>query len=180
MAIEITPAIRAELERAQAELRRAGAAVRWVRPEHIHLTLKFLGATDEERIHEVTEVIRAAVEGAVSFPFEVRGIGAFPEPERPRIIFAGVCAPEAATQIHERLDRDLRPLGVRSEHRPFHPHLTVGRVKDARWTSGLGRCFEEMKDREFGRMEVTGVVFMSSDLTPDGPIYRILTRMPLV
>jgi len=168
------------LDRAQAELRRVGAAVRWVKPEHIHLTLKFLGATDEERAHEVTDVIRAAVEGVEPFPLEVRGIGAFPHPGRPRIIFAGVRAPEGATQIHQRLDRDLRSFGVKREQRPFRPHLTVGRVKDVRRTSGLRRCFEEMKDREFGRMEVTGIVFMLSDLTPDGPIYTTLSRMPLV
>lgn len=108
---------------------RAVGQPRWVRVDGLHLTLRFLGATPDDRQRDVATAIAAAARGVSPFGVVLSGGGAFPNPARPRVLWIGIAegAPELA-QLARRLEERLKPLGWPPEGRPFEPHLTLART----------------------------------------------------
>ena len=163
----------------QEELKAAGAGsgVTWVAPENIHLTLKFCGEVTNEDVPEAGEIISSCLEGFRPFQLSVRGIGAFPNPERPRVVFAeAVDEPSVLKEIYTKLNGELGRVGVKREKRGFRSHVTIGRVRRPGVRLALGA---EMLNQDFGTMEVSEVVFMMSELTPKGPIYSPVQKFSL-
>ena len=181
IAVETPDDVQAALRRLIAELSTDAAAVRWVRPENVHLTLKFLGDVDETEIHRVCHSARDAAEGSVAFQVPCIGVGAFPSPARPRTVWVGIQDPEGLLdELHRRLEKTLRPLGFPREKRKYHPHLTLGRLRyNRRGGDELREQIEQQKNLEIGTLDVRRLVVFSSDLTPDGPVYTALARCPL-
>jgi 2'-5' RNA ligase len=166
-------------------LRPLSRAVGWVPAQNLHLTLKFLGNQSPERLEEVTEALRAAAAGQPPFTVTFHGVGAFPGIERPRILWVGLAhgAVEART-LQERVEQALEQRGVPREGRPWHPHLTVGRVfDDRRWrreaSPSLRTALAQAAAREFGSLTVTHIALMRSDLSPAGARYSELCSLPL-
>ncbi len=152
--------------------------IRWVRPGNIHLTLKFLGEVSPERLDSIKSRLLEAVAGQPPFDLEAGGFGCFPSRERPRVLWVGVVDPTGVLgRLQSMLERSLESLGFRPETKPFHPHLTLGRVR-----KGLRR--EEMRElaAELAKVEVQhlagwtveDVVLFRSDLSPSGPTYTRL------
>ncbi len=164
----------------QDRLRRSGVEAGWVRPESIHLTLKFLGEVEEARQGEIFDALRKAAAGVSPFTIAVAGAGAFPGSRNARVLWLGITgdlAPLAALQ--ETIEEAMEGLGFRREDRKFTPHLTLARIRQGRPPSGLQKALDEIKDTGLPAFEVDSVHFMKSDLQPSGPVYTELGRVEL-
>jgi len=144
--------------------------VAWVTSENLHLTLKFLGGIDVVRLALVRDALDTAVRGCSAFEFSVIGLGAFPTPSRPRVIWAGVGTAGAALEaLADRVDRALADVGFAPEQRAFSPHVTLGRVREPRRNERLADLVGGSEN--FGTIRVDRVSLMRSDLSPRGAKY---------
>ena len=177
IAVEIAAPVREQLVTLQETLREAAGEVKWVEPQNLHLTLKFLGEVDETELYAVCKSAQQAVADTAAFTMQVAGVGAFPDPRRPRVIWAGIR--EGADELiflHDLLEEEFRSHGYPREDRAFTPHLTLGRARQPKPTPQLARAFEELADWDGGATLVREILIMSSQLTPSGPIYTVIGR----
>jgi 2'-5' RNA ligase len=181
VACELPDEARRALAEVQAGLRRAGAdRLRWVRPEGIHITLKFLGATEAERLEAIKEALAAAVE-----PFAIRvrpnALGGFGGSGL-RVVWVGLEGDvEALAELAGRVDRALEALGFPREERPFAAHLTLARVPDVASREERRRLRELIEGQKLPALpELTldRVSLMRSELRPDGSVYTRLASFP--
>ncbi len=181
VAVEITEEIRKKLTEFQDELKEVDADVGWVAPENLHITLKFIGSVDEEKIETVTSIIKDSLAHIKPFDLDYTGVGILPTEKNPRVIFADVRDMGGIlAKIHERLNNQFMALGVEHEDRKFTAHLTVGRIKTRRNVRRLIENIYSYHGFNFGSEQVTQVVLMKSDLSPEGPIYTKLHCVDLV
>jgi len=177
IAVEIDDAVRQAVAAVIRDLAQAEARVKWVAPENLHVTVKFLGDIDDEDIPRACDILTEAVAGIDPFPVHVSGIGSFPPGRRPRIVWAGAREDgNGLKTIHARLDDRLQDIGVAPERRAFAPHVTLGRVKSPRGADRLVDLIAAAADRAFGTTTVEAVTLLESMLRPDGPIYTPLYR----
>jgi 2'-5' RNA ligase len=149
-------------------------SVKWVRPEGIHLTLKFLGDTRRERLRAIEEGMRNAAESVERFQVELVGAGCFPSCRRPRVLWVGIGASETLLRLQQRIDAEMNRLGWAVERRPFNPHLTLGRVRRDAPPSEVRRIGEVVSSIEVGSLgvqQVTEVSLIRSILRRDGARY---------
>ena len=133
VAINFPAALRQGLWSATESLRAGTLPVRWVEPEGMHLTLKFLGDVADDRQADLADALRRAAAASRAVTLTVAELGAFPDPRRPRVVWAGVSPEPALELLQHQVEQAFAPLGFPSEGRPFRPHLTLGRAKrDAR------------------------------------------------
>lgn len=181
IAIHLSDAVVAHLGERQAEWMKAlpQGAVRWVKPGALHLTLRFLGDTPLPRIEQVSATLDAVATDNGAFALCLDATGCFPNPRRPRVFWVGMRGElAAAEQLKQAVDNALQPLGWEPEHRPFKPHLTIGRIKDDRNLNNaplpLNVSLESLP------IDVTAIHLMRSDLKPGGPVYTVLHTSQLV
>jgi 2'-5' RNA ligase len=180
LAIELPKPILRKIEEVQGDLRSTRADVRWVNPEKIHLTLKFFGNIEESRIEPIFKSIEEPIRNTLPFSLEVRGVGAFPYLRNPRVIWMGlVDGREVLVSFQKQIETQLEKIGFQPEDRPFHPHLTLGRMKSSRGKEELVGRMERHKEEEFGDFQVERVILFKSDLKPSGPIYTLLKEIKL-
>lgn len=180
LAIELPRTILNKIEEVQEDLKLSHADIRWVNPEKIHLTLKFFGNVEESRIEPIVRSIEGPIRTSSPFPLMVRGMGAFPHLKNPRVIWIGlVDGGEKLTLLQKQLENQFEKFGFLTEDRPFHPHLTLGRVKSSRGKEELVKRMEKHKEEEFGDFQVERLVLFKSDLRPTGPIYTPLKEIKL-
>jgi len=150
--------------------------LRWATPEQWHLTLQFLGPV--RRLAPVVEGLAAAVGGRVAFPFRLGGAGAFPKPGRARVVWIGAAAGgEELVGLAGAVAGALGPIGYESEQRPFHPHLTVARLKVP---DDVGPVLAALGPEAVGEVFTVGEVLLyESRLSPKGSTYSVLERFPL-
>jgi len=172
VAIEIGDAVRKELSSLIEELKPFGTGIRWVKPENLHLTLKFLGEVSEERISKIEEVLNKVAAQSEPFTLHVRGTGRFPEKKRPRVIWAGVEDSGQLFQLQKAIEKALSELGFKEEDREFTGHITLGRVKEFSDQQRLIPILLRFKEKEFGIINVKEFVLMKSELRPDGARYE--------
>lgn len=180
VAVEVPGAVRSALSSVQDELRRRNVRARWVRPENIHLTLKFLGAIPVGHVPSVAGAMQAASAAHARFSVAVSGVGVFPGLRRPRVLWAGVSSRAAAlTHLQRDLDAQLAVLGFPKEGRSFRGHLTIGRFKAGSDAGLSAAVLGGIKDAPFGELEVRELVLFQSELQVDGPVYTVLGRAEL-
>lgn len=170
IAIDLPEAARAALGEASQTVaaQLPERSVRWVRPERMHLTLRFLGDTAVAKLPAIADAIDGLAAHHAPFEMALGGLGCFPNRKRPRVIWAGLDGnPAPLLALKQGLDAVLEPLGWPREDRPFRPHLTIGRVKDGRRLRGIAWGAEV----ERVVVPVTAVVLIESELTRSGPIY---------
>ena len=175
-AIDLTVDVRAELARLQDELRPLTETARWVSPDSIHLTLKFIGETAEKRIDEIDGALRGIK--WKQFPMTVRGVGFFPGAGSPRVLWAGVEAPsipDLALEVDARLER----LGLEREKGKLRPHLTLARARENRLDTTLINAAKKCASREFGSFPVERFSLYQSTLKASGAVYTRLKEYPL-
>lgn len=161
-------------------LRRFDYDVKWVEPNNMHITLKFLGEVDSELVPQLTTRVDAACQGARAFAVELKGIGTFPGQGRPRVIWVGVSSGTSELEaLATAVSNAVSGLGFPKE--PFTPHLTLGRVR-----SGAGAMSQDFKQEmrrleaeSFGCFTVREVKLMKSDLSRQGPRYSELANFHL-
>lgn len=112
------------------ELRELPWPVRWVHEEGIHLTLKFYGEVSEERLEPIAESLNFATAGTGPLGLSLGELGAFPNWDRARVLWAGIEAPPALELLQDRVERHAEALGFAIEGVAFHPHITLGRVRE--------------------------------------------------
>jgi len=157
------------------------ADIKWVKPEQIHFTLKFLGECPEERIPEITQTLDAAVKDIKPFTLRLGGLGVFPDKGPSRVIWLGLQeGKEAMSNLALRTELALEPLGFASEDRPFSAHLTLGRVKSTKHPDKIRSLLDAAVKKSLGVFSVGEVVLYRSILSPTGPTYSILHVTPLM
>lgn len=161
------------------ELRRASDSLRVVSPDHLHLTLKFLGDTEEGLVPELVGVIQDSCRGVGSFPIRVRGTGAFPSLSRMNVLWVGIEMAEPLARIANSLEAKLEPLGFPAERRPWTGHMTLARVKGARELDRVRAVLEAHRDEIFAEHRVDEIRLKKSVLTPQGPVYTTLEAVRL-
>ncbi len=178
IALDLDSEIKARLSDLLRRLRwRGPKGVSWARESGLHITFKFLGEIDEARAARVAETMQAAAAAVPVFALRVRGTGAFPPPPRPpRVLWVGTDEPAAVLDLQARLEAGLEGLGFDRESRPFHPHLTLGRVKSGSAPREAMAELERVKDAEFGEMPVRKITLFRSTLRPDGAVYSVLAE----
>lgn len=179
VAIELCKSVRAALAEAQAALRPQCDCVRWVLPELLHLTVKFLGEVPDRDVAKVAEAVARAAADATPFDMEIAGCGCFPPRGPVRIVWAGVREESGALlQCVEGVEDELEPLGFARERRRFSSHITIGRVREDR---SAGRVRSEVEAYSLRLMEqpVLAVTLMSSVLSPKGPTYTPVSTTKL-
>jgi 2'-5' RNA ligase len=179
VAADLPAEVRVRLGEIQDRLRPAAPSVRWVRPEGIHLTLKFLGEVAAVRRPGLEAALAGPAMGGTPFHLEASGVGLFPERGAPRIVWVGIRGEvETAAALRRAIDGATQPLGFEPEGREFRPHLTLGRVRGSGggdWRAALERA----SIAEAGRFEVREFVLFESRLGPEGAAYTPLARFPL-
>ncbi len=181
LAVGVNPAIRSRLVALQEELAPAAEGVKWVEEENLHVTLIFLGDVDERDVTDVCRAVGRVCAEVPAFPISVEGVGCFPNPRRPRTLWAGVGAgAQELVALHDALEAALVELGVyRREERAYTPHLTLGRVKQEGPADRLAQALAKQAGWHGGECDVREVLVMSSQLTPQGPVYGVLSTARL-
>ena len=170
VAIDLPDRVIGSLAAFQTELSATGADLKLVERENLHFTVKFLGEIDDPQSTEVRSRLgRLRLHGAT---VEVRGVGAFPTPRQPRVVWAGVAreGEEPVEAIAREVIGALEGIGERDD-RPFQAHITLARVRSFGHTRELGEFLAKHSDRPFGEAALSELKLKSSSLTPHGPIY---------
>lgn len=165
-----------DLLRMFSSLKAALAAenIKWVDTANLHLTLAFLGDTDEKRISRLQRMLEEKCSGFGIFDFTLTGTGVFKNFRDPRVIWVGVRSQERLTMLYNLIKEGLKNIGFELEDRSFSPHLTLGRIKLCRDTDNLKSVLEKYHNQEFQTIHVTEVILFESILMQTGPIYKIL------
>jgi 2'-5' RNA ligase len=184
VAVEIDPHVAAAAAALTGELRRRAerlapkGRITWIPEDRLHMTVRFIGSVDEG----VAATIREALEPAMPVtPFDlvIAGIGTFPGRGAPRVVWAGIAAgAESLSRLEQEVSRRLASLGIRSERRPYRPHLTLGRVREAAGLNASRLC-DGLADQMLGTTRVEAITLFESRLSPAGPAYVALQRTPL-
>jgi len=180
IAIDIPEPLRANMEELQRGLKRADADVRWVRPEGIHLTLKFLGSISEEDVEKLALVIRPVISSWAPFELRIQGLGCFPSSRNPRIVWVGIERGSVeASSLQKAIENQAIEVGFAPEARAFKPHLTLGRVRSSKGKGSLTQAIENHRDVEIGSFWANEVHLFKSELKPSGAIYKKLRTFPM-
>jgi 2'-5' RNA ligase len=170
------------LSRAQTALTSANSHVRSVGLSGLHLTLKFFGETPEDQLGSIRRAMKTAaatVEKPIHLIFS--GVGVFPDAEKPRVIWAGLQGDvEALGRLAATLEQEMAKLGFPRESRPFHPHVTLGRMKFPKQLGSLAKAMQKLEARPFGEFDAEALVLFRSDLKPSGAQYTAIERISLL
>jgi 2'-5' RNA ligase len=161
------------LGEAQSTLAKTGADLSLVKPQNIHITLRFLG----DIVPAMVERIDREMQSIIFSPFEVeiRGMGVFPNLKYPRVVWAGIQqGAKELKNVFEQLESRLQHLGFAPDNKGFSPHLTIARVRTGRNKQELANCVNESSGYEFGKVHAEYLRLKKSILTPQGPIYSTL------
>ena len=172
IAIDLPESVKSFLSEAQEALKLYGFRVKWVRPQNIHLTLKFLGDTATADINKIAGAIMLAARGCPAIYLAARGIGVFPNVRRPRVIWAGLDGQlEILANLQQTLDAQLADVGFARDSRAFKSHLTLGRVRGKIAPDRIKTAIDKLKDFESESFEIDEIILFKSELRPTGAVY---------
>ena len=180
LAIELPPEVLSEIAGIQERLKNAiRGYISWVRPAGIHLTLKFFGNISESDIQNISQVAQNTIVNVRPFTLNVRRVGAFPDVNRPRVLWLGMDGDvDVLINLQKEMDRGFQQCGFHKEDRPFRPHLTLARIKEPKGLIGLAKILEKSEDYKAGSFSVGSLNLFKSELTPKGAIYTKLAAFP--
>jgi 2'-5' RNA ligase len=179
-AVELSQEIAAGVRRIQEGLKAHAPSVRWVRPEGIHLTLKFLGEVDSDRVEGIVHKAEDGVQAVRPFNLGLRRCGGFPNAKNPRVIWIGVDDPSGELKkVQTRVEEGMEELGFVREGREYAPHLTLGRLHPGKGKETIARALDAIKESDLGTMEVREICLFRSQLKPTGAEYTKLKVIPL-
>ncbi len=181
-AICLPDAVRAVLADTQRRLRCAGLYASWIPAPNLHLSLVFLGNIAEDRLQEAIDCLQIAAHGAEAFDCTLRHTGFFGAPGAPRILWAGVDAPPLLAALQDKLNSEFNRHTFETEGRPYHPHITLARIKPRHRQQGppdLAAVLSKNPIREPAAIPVDALHLMQSNLTPTQVTYTSLLRQPL-
>lgn len=180
VAVEMAGGLKTALGRAIEHLSEVVSNVKWVGGDNFHLTLYFLGEVTSEQLPWVRQELDRAKKGVPCFDLELRGLGAFPNVRRPRVIWAGVNGGPALIELQRRVSAGLdKALGVTAAASPFKPHITLGRIRNPQEQPVLTRYLQENRNIVHGEQRVQSFHLIESKLFRSGPIYTSLDEYQL-
>jgi 2'-5' RNA ligase len=153
--------------------------IKWVDPANIHLTLAFLGDTEDMRTEVADIALRKICHGFGEFSFNLTGTGVFKNFRDPRVIWAGIEECKRLIQLYDLIMKALRDTGFELEDRPFKPHITLGRIKFIRNLRLLESSVEKYRETHFQKVGNREVILFESILNPAGPVYKPLSKYKL-
>ena len=175
IAVKMPSAAIDRLRQAQDGLRAGEADWKWVKPDTFHITLKFLGDVEQNRISALWESVCVAVAESRPFTMALRGLGAFPNVHTPRVAWVGIDEGAAAlVELAAKVEGACEQHGFPPESRPFHAHLTLGRARRPTPNPPLAATIEGMAGADLGEARVDRILLMKSRLTPRGAQYEVL------
>jgi len=183
IAIEISDEMKEALHQIESHLKYSGADVKWVKPENIHLTLKFLGEVNEQKLVEIKALLDSIAGDIKPFEITIKEIGAFPKIEYPRVIWVRLDKGAGGSkELAEKIDSALLKIGFEKESRPFAAHLTIGRVRSPKNKDKLKEKVASFDASQLSAVKphaISSVVLFHSTLTPQGSIYTKLHEAKL-
>ncbi len=181
LAIEIPEDIRQKIYEAFARLHRQTLGVKWIEAAHMHLTLKFLGDVEADLLNQ--EVLPRLDQISLNFKalsFALRGVGVFPTLQKPRIFWLGIEGDlSELKRLQMNIEKQLKDLPLHLEKNEFHPHITLGRIKEIGDRKIWQKALEEYEKIDFGNFQVSTLTLFKSELTKSGPVYSKLKEFVL-
>lgn len=179
--VDVGGGIRGKAAAVQQKLADSGATVNWVAADNFHVTLNFLGEVDDRDLHGICRAVADVAKAVAPFRLAVGGLGAFPTPRRPKVVWAALTdGLDVLQQVYTACEPKLIALGVyRREERGYTPHLTLGRVKDEADGNRIAAELPKYADWAGGDTLVQELLLYSSDLRRDGPVYSVIGRAAL-
>jgi 2'-5' RNA ligase len=183
IAIPLPQDIKTFLVKIQNQLKTSGADIKLAAPDNIHLTLKFLGEIDDEKIKQAIVILEEIAKDKKQFPARIASLGAFPEITSPRVIWVGIDrGDENSKLIAAELEERITALGIPKEKKGFSSHITIARARSSKGMDSLIRelnlCADKFR-QEKAEFKVDQIVLYKSTLTPKGPIYQALKAVNL-
>ncbi len=183
IAIALPDEIKLFLSRVQAGLKAAGADVKWVAPQNIHLTLKFLGEIDDARVEKCSLIMEEIASHTGCFSARLSEIGAFPGINSPRVIWIGIDkGNDEVKRLAGELETKTLAVGFSAEDRPFSSHITIGRTRSSSRRQELAKALSAANEglfKETPEFRVKNITLFQSTLTPKGPVYEVLRNPDL-
>lgn len=171
IALDVNAEVADAIDKFTSELRSPRDAISWVRGDKLHLTLRFLGdAVDSRRLPRLVDGLEQVAAAAAPFAVRLRGTGAFPNLDRPRVLWIGLESLELIG-LAGRVEAATVACGFDAERRPYSPHLTVARVREPHRFRALRPAFEQYANRDFGTVEARKMTLYRSRLAPEGSTY---------
>jgi 2'-5' RNA ligase len=196
LAVELPEGLKKSIAQVQEQVRGGitktvspGTRLQWVRPDSMHLTVKFLGDIQEAQVESIRQALAPPIAACSPFLVEVGGLGVFPDLRMPRVLWVGLSETVTGQPGHQQglarlvteVEAALKRLGFPRETRPFHPHLTLARMKER--AKEVGRTLAASgllsQTRAMGTFPVHAVALMKSELRPSGAVYAKLWEVPL-
>lgn len=180
IAIKVPPSVQSVVTKIQESFKQIRSPVRWVKPSHLHLTLKFLGDVPEENIGATKKCLAEASHGISAFILKTTEVGVFPNINYPRVFWIGFSDPTGQLhKLEENIEYNLKKIGFKPEDRKFSPHLTIGRIKSLKGKTDIIRMIHEEKKVSCKDIYVTCFKLMKSELQSTGPEYSVLHSFSL-
>jgi len=179
VALEIPPAVRENLAGLIRDLRAIAPQPKWVRPENLHITLKFIGEVADTKLEAIRQAL-GEVRSEAPVTLDFRGLGFFPNEKYPRVFWAGMEASANLKGLATDIDRAMEKLGIPREQRPFSPHLTLARLQPPGLPEKLRSVIKENATRDFGALHINQFHLIESKLKPSGAEYTTLETFPFV
>ncbi|MEO0076828.1 MAG: RNA 2',3'-cyclic phosphodiesterase [candidate division WOR-3 bacterium] len=169
IAVEIPQKVRTEICQLIDRFAQTGQSVKWVKPENLHITLLFLGDIDQNFLQQSIEQLTGIAKSEKGFKMSLKNFGAFPSQRMPRVVWIGVDqGAQALIDLQAKIEAAFTTIGYKPEERKFHPHLTIGRVRER--MSNAEQVFNTRYQSEV--FTINSLVLFKSTLTPQGPIYE--------
>ena len=179
IAVELPEELKKNIYVYMEKLKATTADVKWISPENLHLTLKFLGNTQEELLKDINKRLISLAKAHDRFSLQVSGAGVFPNIKYPRVVWLGVHDSEEIIKLQHDIDESMEGLGFKRDEKQFTPHLTIGRVKSMRNKDALIKELATLKEVDFGKIEVINITLMKSELKPGGAEHFKLSEILL-
>lgn len=178
VAIGLSPDFLRKLDELQSQFKPFAREAKWVKPQGIHLTLKFLGYVDQSQIPEIIDQLSKVSEGATALNLTASGCGFFPNPRRPSVLWVGVQSP-GLMELQQGVEEAMNRLGFEKESRAFSPHLTLARFKSPSGLQPLANAVEDRKETVLGTFGADHFELFESVLRREGAEYIIRKSFPL-
>lgn len=180
IAVTLPQDVREALAAIQRELAQSQADVKWVTPEQVHVTLKFLGEISDERRQQVEGMLREIASHTAPFSVQLEGLGAFPSVSAPRVVWTGIVeGREELTRLAASIEEAGQKISLAREHRPFSGHVTLGRVRSPKNRQALTRGLQTLELKPLEPWQVASVTLYQSVLSSHGPAYSVLADIAL-